>query len=162
VVAAGTNPVDAKFRAAGGSRGLEAPVILGSDVSGVVEEAGAGVMDLAPGDEVYYTRQDTAEVALDDTGGTGVDVVLETVGGETVVNSIPATRPFGRLATILRERSNRVSGVEDTASGANELAKTLAEPTPPVLTTEWVPTGWTKTQSGFVVPAQLANNTEKP
>jgi len=210
VIAAGTNPVDAKLRAAGGSRGLEAPVILGADVSGIVEEAGPGVTDLAPGDEVYYTpevfgpgangayaeynvaqaeivarkpaslsheeaaavplaagtayeaivrrlgvqvgetvlihggaggvgsfavqiansagarvlatagpdnqelldglgadvtidytQQDVAEVALGNTDGSGVDAVLDTVGGETVVNSIPATRPFGRLATIL-------------------------------------------------------------
>jgi NADPH2:quinone reductase len=57
VVASGTNPIDAKFRAAGGSRGLEAPVILGADVSGVVEEVGPGVTDLAPGDEVYYTPE---------------------------------------------------------------------------------------------------------
>ena len=32
VIAASTNPVDAKLRAAGGSRGLEAPVILGLDI----------------------------------------------------------------------------------------------------------------------------------
>src|ERR671917_306474 len=57
VVAAGTNPVDAKFRAAGGSIGLEAPIILGADISSVVEEVGAGVTDLAPGDEVYYTPE---------------------------------------------------------------------------------------------------------
>ena len=38
VVAAGTNPVDAKLRANGGSAGLEAPIILGADISGVVEE----------------------------------------------------------------------------------------------------------------------------
>jgi NADPH:quinone reductase len=57
VVAAGTNPVDAKVRAAGGSRGLEAPLILGADISGVVEEIGPRVTDLAPGDEVYYTPE---------------------------------------------------------------------------------------------------------
>ncbi len=57
VIAAGTNPVDAKLRANGGSRGLEAPVILGTDISGVVEEVGPGVTDLAPGDEVYYTPE---------------------------------------------------------------------------------------------------------
>src|SRR5215203_4237729 len=210
VVAAGTNPVDAKFRADGSSAGLEAPIILGLDVSGVVEEVGPGVTDLAPGDEVYYTpevfgprsngsyveyhvakaeivakkpaslsheeaaavplaggtayeaivrriclrvgetilihggaggvgsfavqiakaagarvlatarsdnqeilkelgadvtidyaRQDAAEVALEDSGGEGVDAVFDGVGGATIVDSIPATRPFGRLATIL-------------------------------------------------------------
>jgi NADPH2:quinone reductase len=210
VVAAGTNPVDAKFRAAGGSIGLEAPIVLGADISGVVEEVGAGVTDLAPGDEVYYTpevfgfrsngayaeyhaaeadivakkpaplsheeaaavplaggtayeaivrrlavrvgetvlihggaggvgsfavqiakaagarvlatagsdnqkaleelgadvpidyrSQDATQLALEDTGGEGVDAVFDAVGGATIVDSIPATKPFGRLATIL-------------------------------------------------------------
>jgi NADPH2:quinone reductase len=210
VVAAGTNPVDAKFRAAGGSVGLKAPIVLGVDISGVVEEVGPGVTDLAPDDEVYYTpevfgpnsngayaeyhvvkadivakkpaslsheaaaavplaggtayeaivrrlalrvgetilihggaggvgsfavqiakaagarilasassdnqeilkelgadmtvdykSQDVTEVALDDTGGEGVDAVFDTVGGGTIVDSIPATKSFGRLATIL-------------------------------------------------------------
>jgi NADPH2:quinone reductase len=210
VIAAGTNPVDAKFRAAGGSIGLEAPIVLGADISGVVEEVGAGVTDLAPGDEVYYTpevfgprsngayaeyhvakadivvkknaslsheeaaavplaggtayeaivrrlalrvgetilihggaggvgsfavqiakaagarvlatagshnqeilkelgadvavdykSQDVREVALDDSGGEGVDVVFDAVGGGTIVDSIRAAKPSGRLATIL-------------------------------------------------------------
>jgi NADPH:quinone reductase len=210
VVAAGTNPVDAKFRAEGDSIGLEAPIVLGADVSGVVEEVGPGVTDLAAGDEVYYTPevfgphsngayadyhaakadivatkpvvltheeaagvplaggtayealvrrlavrvgetvlihggaggvgsfavqiaraagarvlatadpdnqevlkelggdvaidyqgQDVTEVALEETGGEGVDAVFDAVGGGTIVESIPATKPFGRLATIL-------------------------------------------------------------
>jgi NADPH:quinone reductase len=57
VVAAGTNPVDAKLRANGSSAGLEAPIILGADISGVVDEVGPGVTDLAPGEEVYYTPE---------------------------------------------------------------------------------------------------------
>ena len=57
VFAAGTNPVDAKLRANGDARGLEAPIVLGADISGVVEEVGAGVTDLAPGHEVYYTPE---------------------------------------------------------------------------------------------------------
>src|SRR5215212_11207790 len=57
VFASSVNPVDAKFRAAGSSIGLEPPVILGADISGVVEEVGPGVTDLAPGDEVYYTPE---------------------------------------------------------------------------------------------------------
>src|SRR5918992_311320 len=153
VVAAGTNPVDAKLRANGGSAGLEAPIIFGADISGVVEEVGPGVEDFAIGDEVYYTpevfglnsngsyaeyhvakadivakkpaslsheeaaavplaggtayeaivnsSQDVTEIALDDPGGKGVDAVFDSVGGGTIVESIPATKPFGRLATIL-------------------------------------------------------------
>jgi NADPH:quinone reductase len=210
VIAAGTNPVDAKLRASGSSAGLEAPIILGADISGVLEEVGPGVEDFVAGDEVYYTpevfgprsqgsyaeyhvakadivakkpaslsheeaaavplaggtayeaivrrlgvrvgetvlihggaggvgsfaiqiakaagarvlatassdnqevlkelgadvtidyrAQDVAETALDDTGGVGVDAVLDLVGGATIADSIPATKPFGQLATIL-------------------------------------------------------------
>src|SRR5215211_9441373 len=210
VVAAGANPVDAKFRAAGDSIGLEAPIVLGADISGVVDEVEVGVTDLEPGDEVYYTpevfgpgsngayaeyhavkadivakkpaslsheeaaavplaggtayeaivrrlavrvgetvlihggaggvgsfavqiakasgarvlasagshNQDTLkelgvdvatdytsedifEAALDDTGGEGVDAVLDTAGGDLIAKSVQATRPFGRLASIV-------------------------------------------------------------
>ena len=210
VIVAGTNPVDAKFRAMGDAMGQEAPLVLGADISGVVEEAGPGVADFSPGDEVYYTPElfgpgsngsyaeynvapaaivakkpasisheeaaavplaggtayealirrmqikvgetvlihggaggvgsfavqiarsagarviatagpdnqqtlrelgadvaldytqtNVAEAALEETGGAGVDAVFDCVGGGTVVESIPATRPFGRLATIL-------------------------------------------------------------
>lgn len=210
VVVSGTNPIDAKLRADGGFAGLEPPVVLGADVSGVVEEVGPGVADFEAGDEVYYTpeifgpgsnggyaeyhvasadivalkpesisheaaaamplaggtayeavvrrlgvqvgetvlihggaggvgsfaiqiaraagarvlasagpdnqqtlkdlgadvaidytQQDVAEAALEDTGGYGVDAVLDTVGGDIIVNSIPATRAFGQLATIM-------------------------------------------------------------
>ncbi|CAN5258140.1 hypothetical protein BH18ACT10_BH18ACT10_00330 [soil metagenome] len=210
VAASETNPIDAKFRAAGDSMGLEVPMILGANVSGVVEEVDPGVDALASGDELYYTpevfgagsnggyaeyhlapaylvakkpasvsheeaaavplaggtahealvgrldvkvgetvlidagaggvgsfaiqiakaagarvlatagpdnqetltslgadvaidysSQDFVDVALEDTAEAGADAVLDAVGGDTVMNSIAATRPFGRLATIL-------------------------------------------------------------
>ena len=219
VVTAGTNPVDAKFRANGDARGLEAPMILGADISGIVEEVGAGVADLAPGDEVYYTpevsgprsngayaeyhvakadivaskpsslsheeaaavplaggtayeaivrrlavrvgetvlihggaggvgsfavqiakasgarvlasagthnqdtlrelgvdvpidytSEDVFEVALDDTAGTGVDAVFDTVGGGLIAKSIQATRVFGRLASIISLQGDLTPG----------------------------------------------------
>ncbi|MEV5895939.1 NADP-dependent oxidoreductase [Nonomuraea fuscirosea] len=54
VRAAGVNPVDWKTRVGHGMAGLQTfPLILGWDVSGVVEEVGFGVTTLAPGDEVY-------------------------------------------------------------------------------------------------------------
>ncbi|MGN7799504.1 NADP-dependent oxidoreductase [Leifsonia sp. 22587] len=55
VHAAGVNPIDWKTRAGGGVAGLlgASPHVLGWDVSGVVEEVGFGVSDLAPGDEVF-------------------------------------------------------------------------------------------------------------
>ena len=210
VIAASVNPIDTKLRADGSLAGLEPPVILGGDVSGVVEEVGPGVADLAPGDEVYYTpevfgpdtnkayaeyhaatasivakkpaslsheeaaavplaggtayeaivrrlavrvgetvlvhggaggvgsfavqiakasgarvlatagtdnqvtlkelgvdvavdytSEDVFEIALDDTGGGGVDATFDTVGGDLIAKSVPVTRPFGRLASII-------------------------------------------------------------
>ncbi|MEV4567528.1 NADP-dependent oxidoreductase [Nonomuraea sp. NPDC049419] len=54
VHAAGVNPVDWKTRLGHGMAGLQTfPLIVGWDVSGVVEEAGFGVTTLRPGDEVY-------------------------------------------------------------------------------------------------------------
>ncbi|MGC4001388.1 MAG: zinc-binding dehydrogenase [Anaeromyxobacter sp.] len=57
VHASGTNPVDAKIRAAGGWAGLPLPCVIGYDASGVVEAVGLGVKDFKPGDEVFYTPE---------------------------------------------------------------------------------------------------------
>ena len=209
VVCSGTNPVDAKLRQNAAWAGLEPPLVLGYDVSGVVEAVGRKVTDFKPGDEVYYTpeifgnslgsyaeynvapaailarkpenlshaeaaavplaggtaweaivrrlqvrpgetvlihggaggvgsfavqiakaagarvlatagtrnqevlrelgadvaidytAENAAEIALQHTGGKGVDVVFDTAGGDLIAKSIPAARPFGRLACIL-------------------------------------------------------------
>ncbi|CAL9338286.1 hypothetical protein SUDANB171_00217 [Streptomyces sp. enrichment culture] len=54
VHAAGINPVDWKTREGQGVAGLQTlPLILGWDVSGVVEQVGFGVTTLKAGDEVY-------------------------------------------------------------------------------------------------------------
>jgi NADPH:quinone reductase-like Zn-dependent oxidoreductase len=55
VRAAGVNPVDVKTRAGKGVAGRlhGFPVILGWDISGVVEDVGPGVASFAVGDEVY-------------------------------------------------------------------------------------------------------------
>lgn len=57
VLVSGTNPVDAKLRQDGSWAGFRPPVVLGYDASGVVDAAGPGVADLAPGDEVYFTPE---------------------------------------------------------------------------------------------------------
>jgi NADPH2:quinone reductase len=214
VIASGTNPVDAKIRAAGSWARITPPAILGYDASGVVEEVGPGVRDLVPGDDVFYTpeifgnqsgtyaelnvvsaaivarkprrlshveaaavplacgtawealvrrlqlrvgetvlihggaggvgsfavqiakaagarvlatagpsnqdlllalgadraidytREDAAEIALSETRALGVDAVFDTVGGELIAQSLRATRPGGRLATILAPRGD--------------------------------------------------------
>jgi NADPH:quinone reductase len=57
VIAAGTNPVDAKLRANGTWAKLTPPVVLGYDAAGVIEEVGPGVSEFKPGDEVFYTPE---------------------------------------------------------------------------------------------------------
>jgi NADPH2:quinone reductase len=209
VKASGTNPVEAKIRKDGYNMGFEPPVVLGYDVSGVVEQIGPGVRDFAVGDEVFYSpeidrrlsgsyadynvvsesivahkpstlkhidaaavplaggtayeaivrrlavsigetvlihggaggvgsfavqfakaagarvlatagpehqetlrtlgadvaidyrSQDPFEIARAENGGKGVDAVFDTVGGDIIEKSLPATRRFGRLAGIL-------------------------------------------------------------
>lgn len=49
---------------------------------------------------INYTTTDFVEVVKQETGGTGVDVVLESVGGDVLVRSIAALAPFGRLVSV--------------------------------------------------------------
>jgi NADPH2:quinone reductase len=54
VHASGVNPLDTKIRAGKAAHaGQPLPAVLGLDMAGVVEEAGAGVIAFKPGDEVY-------------------------------------------------------------------------------------------------------------
>ena len=59
-----------------------------SDNQGILKELGADVA-------IDYKSQDVTEVAADDSGGEGVDTVLDTVGGGTIVESIPLRKPPG-------------------------------------------------------------------
>ncbi len=87
---------------------------------------------------VDYRAREPAEVALRETGGAGVDAVLSTVGGDTVARSLPATRPGGRIATILGfqgdltplyQRNLTLHGVFLTREGARlrELARLVEQ-----------------------------------
>lgn len=73
----------ARVLATAGSRNQEVLAQLGADVC------------------IDYSKEDFTEVAREHTGGAGVDAVFDTVGGELISKSIAATRPFGRLSTIL-------------------------------------------------------------
>jgi NADPH:quinone reductase-like Zn-dependent oxidoreductase len=68
VHAAGVNPLDSKVRA-GELKGViqhKLPLILGWDVSGVVEEVGAGVSQFKTGDEVFAMADPTRDGAYAD------------------------------------------------------------------------------------------------
>jgi NADPH:quinone reductase-like Zn-dependent oxidoreductase len=55
VIASSVNPFDCAVRSGyvNSYFNYNLPLVLGTDVSGVIEEVGAGVTDFAPGDEVY-------------------------------------------------------------------------------------------------------------
>lgn len=71
-----------------------ATTISGADKGAFARSLGA---ELA----IDYRAQDFVAAALDWTGGRGVDVVLDTVGGEPFYKSFPALRMYGRIATLL-------------------------------------------------------------
>ena len=76
VHATSVNPVDTKIRQQGGRYGIEPPVVLGYDVSGVVEGVGDGVEDLVEGDEVFYTAELNAHGAYAELHVESADVVV--------------------------------------------------------------------------------------
>lgn len=57
VLATSINPLDYQVRRGDYSDLVQLPAITGHDVSGVVEEVGAGVTSFSAGDEVWYTPQ---------------------------------------------------------------------------------------------------------
>lgn len=50
---------------------------------------------------IDYQNEDYVEVVLKETGGMGVDFVLDTIGGKTLQRSPEIIRPFGRLVSIV-------------------------------------------------------------
>jgi NADPH2:quinone reductase len=88
--AGGVGSFAVQFAVAAGAKVL---ATAGADHQELLTELGATAVD--------YKNHDVVEVALAHTAGTGVDAVLDLVGGENLVTSATATRPFGRIATVL-------------------------------------------------------------
>ncbi|GCE23930.1 NADPH:quinone oxidoreductase [Dictyobacter kobayashii] len=59
---------------------------------------------------IDYKTENFAEVITRETGGKGVDVVFDTVGGETVANSIAATKMYGRIVSVVDIAGNTYMG----------------------------------------------------
>lgn len=57
VHATSVNPLDCRVEREGDSMGLETPIVVGYDASGVVDAVGPGVDEFEVGDEVFYTPE---------------------------------------------------------------------------------------------------------
>jgi len=55
---------------------------------------------------IDYKKEDFVEAIMKDTNNKGVDVIFDTVGGETLTKSIDAAKPFARIASIIRVSAN--------------------------------------------------------
>ena len=72
------------------------------------------VRSLGADQVIDYRADDYVDVVLGETGGEGVDLVFDTVGGDTVSHSIGCTKRGGRLVTVLSS-----SGSLDAAAHKN-------------------------------------------
>jgi len=76
---------------------------LGAKVAATVsdDQKDALVQGLEADKTIHYKEKDFVKEVMDWTNGRGVDVVLDTVGGETFLRSMHATRIGGKVVTIL-------------------------------------------------------------
>jgi len=101
---------------------------LGARVIGTVSGPDKAALARARGLDlaVDYRRQDFVAAVLDATGGAGADLVIDGIGGETLLRSIAAARSSGLVASI-----GWVSGTGVPAEAADIAAArgvTLARP----------------------------------
>ena len=93
------------IHAIGGAVGLMATqmaVKIGARVLGTVGRPGKGAKALALGAQriVCRAEEDFVAAALEETGGAGVDLVIDSLGGDILPKSFAALRHFGRLINI--------------------------------------------------------------
>ncbi|MSQ14528.1 MAG: NADPH:quinone oxidoreductase family protein [Dehalococcoidia bacterium] len=90
-----------------GTAAIQIAKYIAKDGGKVVTTAGSEekcrkALELGADVAINYTTQDLVEEAKKATGGKGVDVVLESVGGEVYKKSLEAMAPGGRLVSIGR------------------------------------------------------------
>ncbi|QSJ20059.1 zinc-dependent alcohol dehydrogenase family protein [Nostoc sp. UHCC 0702] len=84
--------------------------LKGATVSTTVssEEKANFVRELGADHVIFYKQTDFVQAALDWTGGEGVDLAFDTVGGETFYQTFPAVRVYGDIVTILEPDAKTV------------------------------------------------------
>ena len=75
------------------------------------ETKAAFVNSLGADEHIFYRDEDFAQAALRWTAGQGVDVALDTVGGQTFEQTFAAVRYAGRVVTLLQPASSTNWGI---------------------------------------------------
>ncbi|WP_414527966.1 zinc-dependent alcohol dehydrogenase family protein [Nodularia chucula] len=66
------------------------------------------VKELGADEVIFYQETDFVNEVLNWTGGEGVDLAFDTVGGEILQNTFPVVRVYGDVVTILEPRADTV------------------------------------------------------
>jgi NADPH:quinone reductase len=84
--------------------------LKGADVCTTVgsQEKAEFVKKLGADYAILYKQTDFVQAVLDWTGGEGVDLAFDTVGGETLHKTFPAVRVYGDVVTILEPNADTV------------------------------------------------------
>ncbi|MBD2202927.1 zinc-dependent alcohol dehydrogenase family protein [Calothrix sp. FACHB-1219] len=84
--------------------------LKGANVATTVssQEKANFVKQLGADEIIFYKQTDFVQAALDWTGGEGVDLAFDTIGGETFHKTFPAVRVYGDIVTILEPDANTV------------------------------------------------------
>ena len=85
-----------------GSLAVQMAKAAGARVLGTCRDCNQeAVRELGADVAIDYRSEDFVKAVLRETGGEGVDMVYDTVGGTTVADSIAVLKPFGRAASCV-------------------------------------------------------------
>lgn len=89
----------------------------GAEVIGTAGPANqAFVLEMGASGSIDYTKEDLADAARR-LCADGFDLILDCVGGETLVKSFPLLKPGGRLVSIVEEPSTELAAEHGVSSG---------------------------------------------
>src|SRR5690606_9848846 len=81
---------------------IQLAIAMGARVFTTVREANSEfARSLGADVTIDYTKEDYVDAIMRETGGRGVDVVLDTIGGDTLSRSPDALAQLGRVVTIV-------------------------------------------------------------
>src|SRR5271155_5155216 len=143
ITAAGVTPLDHTILSGGHPR-AKAPLVLGNEGAGVIEDAGsagkaARARELGFNDVVDLTTERLADGVRRITAGKGVDIVIESIGGAVTSEALSSLGLGGVLIT-LGYSAGRKTTIDVTVliwKGARMAGFSLFAQSPTAIATAW-------------------------